>query len=73
MKAQIRAYQGVIEKWHSSPDYFYIGGSIDADNCFPAVLPSAFSEMEVRVNAIKNTVVEKIRRSKTINSKKRLI
>ena len=42
MAIQIRAFHGVVEKWHSSQEYVMVQASINATESQPDVLPSEY-------------------------------
>ena len=56
--AQLRAFSGDDEIWHSGINYFVVGESINATDYFPSPLPSEFEQMEQRVTQAKNETVE---------------
>lgn len=58
MAIQIRAFKGAVEKWHSEQAYVLVQPSINATAAQPAVLPSEFEQMEVRVTDAKNEAQE---------------
>ncbi len=58
VQIQIRAFNGTLEKWGSSPTYLRVGASIGSTAEYPDPLPSEFVQMEARVTEAKNIVVE---------------
>jgi hypothetical protein len=59
LNAQLRAFSGDDEVWHSNIDYFTVSESINAEDYYPEILPSEFTQMESRVTAMQTDVTEK--------------
>ena len=59
LQAQLRAFSGNDEVWHSEISYFNINRSMNITDIYPEILPTEFIQMEQRVTAIQSDVVEK--------------
>lgn len=59
LHAQLRAFFGDDEVWKSECGTFNVKASINAEDYYPEILPSEFTQMESRVTAMQTDVTEK--------------